>query len=315
MSDFTVVYFRDQTVVQASSIDDRRRPFMFPMTALWLFACFVMQLSLASHGGNLAFDLAAWIWVGTMWAGWAGCIWLASAIKRDWQKAIVIIAAMAWHVVLMSSVREEPVVRYLIMFGGYGIAQSILFRFLRVPHWTNQGYRLVAPEALRRQFAIVELLVLMTMAAILISAIKRYEPRAGQAFFIGLPIIYLAFATTATLCVHAVTSRSRFFRQACACGVLASIVFGSLLIAELERVLVPTLPISYTWMPYYGIHATFAAAFMMLAVCGASRNHNKAMETSPPQDPMFKTADPPKLDDDESPPSSDLLPFRPRPHT
>jgi hypothetical protein len=330
--------------VNRSSINHRRRPFMFPMPSLWLFACFVMQLSLAKHGSNLAFDLWAWFWVGTMWAGWAGCVWLASAFARFWQKALVISLAMAWHALVMSIVRGEPTVRYVIMLGGYGVVQSVMFRFLRVPTWAANDFRLIAPESLRRQFAIFELLFLTTISAVLITAVKRYEPPSGQAFFIGLPFIYVAFVTTATLCVHAVTSRRRFIRQACACGVLASIVFGSLLIAELEQWLVPTMPLTYTWMPYYAIHATFAAAFIVLAVCGTSKSMRTSNEplvedamltrspfsdaessvTQPDNKPMgtgsiwvsqIKKADPPTSDDDESPPSSDLLPFRPRPHT
>lgn len=249
------------------------------MPTLWLFACFVMQLSLAKHGGNIGSDLWAWLWVGTMWAGWAGCVWLASAFERLWQKSAVIASALAWHTVVMSVIRGEPVLRYIIMLGGYAVIQAILFRLLRVPRWTAHDFRLVAPEESRRQFAIFELLFLTTVSAFLIAAVKRYEPPAGQAFFLGLPIIYLAFGTTASLCVHAIASRGRVIRQACACGVLVSIVVGSLAIAELESLLVPTLPLSYTWMPYYGIHATFAATFITLAVCGLTNRLSVKEET------------------------------------
>ena len=310
---------------------------MFPMPGLWLFACFVMQISLAGRGRELATDLLAWLWVGTMWAGWAGCVWLVSTLQRPWQKCCAIAISLAWHSIWMSVNRDEPILlRYLIMFSGYAVAQSVAFRIARVPAWNPENGRFVAPELGRRQFAIVELLALTTVSALLITAIKRYDPPMGQAFFLGLPIVYAAFVTTAVLCAYAITSQSRFVRQACAGGVLASIVFGSRAIAELESWLVPNLPVSFTWTPYYCIHSTFAASFMLLAACGIN-NHLSADDSSssttnilqdegsddsgaspgnPSRDEESEPRTPNPLieADNESPPSSDLLPFRPQPH-
>lgn len=312
---------------------------MFPMAALWVVACFILQLSLVNRGLDPAFDVGSWVWIGSMWAGWAGSLWLLSAMRISWLKCVAFAASIAWHACWMSFGRDQTALRYLIMFGGYGVVQSVLFRLFRVPRWASSPMRLVPPEEGRRQFAIVELLLVTTVAALFIAAAKRYQPPSGQAFWVGLPMVFLSLGMIASCCAQAIGARERLQRRLFAVGVLVAISLGSFAIAWLDELLNPA-PIvfrpttSIAWMPYHSIQAVFAVLFMMLAVCGrtvplaaetltaagtlaaagtmaseeaADNNEDVTVEGA-------RTPSPPTEDDDESPPSADLLPFRRPPH-
>lgn len=291
-----------------SSIAISTKRFMFPMPGLWLIACFVLQIALVDHGRDVSADMLAWVWIGLMWAGWAGWFWMASAIPNRGLWLLVVAIGGVWHSLWMSIGREQPMLRYLLMFGGYAVAQSLLFRFFQVPAWTMESIRgplrLVAADSNRRQFAIVELLVLMTATALLITGAKRYEPPGGQSFWIGLPFVYLSLAATATFCGLTASAKSSTRRRMCAVGALATILAGSCLIAWIDNLLSSQAVFIVSWVPYFGIQGTFAVFIISLAACGIQITPTKEI----------KTPDPPNSDDDEFPTSNDLLPFRPLPH-
>ena len=194
--------------------------------------------------------------------------------------------------------------------------------------------RLVPPEEGRRQFAIVELLLVTTAAALFIAAAKRYQPPSGQAFWLGLPMVFLSLGMIASCCAQAIAARQRMLRRLFAVGALVAISLGSFAIAWLDELLNPS-PIvfssttSIAWMPYHAIQAVFAVLFIMLAVCGrtvplAAENRAPAEEDVPTEEGVTaqkilaaeNARTPSQLteDDDESPPSGDLLPFRRPPH-
>lgn len=317
-----------EVIVSGRSIDNQRMRFMFPMAALWLVACFVLQLSLVNRGLDPALDVGSWVWVGSMWAGWAGSLWLLSAMRISWLKCAAFAVAITWHAGWMSFGRDQTPLRYLIMFGGYGVVQSVLFRLFRVPSWASSPMRLVPPEEGRRQFAIVELLLVTTVAALFIAAAKRYQPPSGQAFWLGLPMVFLSLGMIASCCAQAIGARERMQRRLFAVGVLVAISLGSFAIAWLDELLNPS-PIvfspttSIAWMPYHSIQAIFAVLFIMLAVCGRTvpltDEKSVPAEEDVPAEKILaaenaKTPNPPTEDDDEFPPSSDLLPFRRPPH-
>ncbi len=284
---------------------------MFLMTFLWLVACFIVQVAFAQHGLDIASDPLAWIWVGTMWAGWAGCVWTATAFRSLWQRLFLLSIVGAWHVIWMSIGRDQDMLRYVLMFGGYGLTQPVAFRLLRIPSWEFGPWRLKSRATSQTQYAIVELLAITTVMAIFISGAKAYQPPGGETFWYGLPVVYLAFVTTATLCVLAIVLPSALQRQLFALGSLVSVAVGSMLIAWMENVVAPIPSSSWvTWWPYYGIQGVFAVWMVTLAACGS------VTKTIPVNGQIteVKTPDLPRSTDDESPPSSDLLPFRRPPH-
>lgn len=301
----------------ASIIDTHLNRFTFPLPALWWIACLVLQVSLASHAPAGSSEYPAWLWLGSMWAGWSACLWSSSALQNAWARLALILAAGTWHVTWMWHVTWTPVqpadqrlLRYLIMFGGYAIAQAVLFRFFRVPSWSWAPFRLKPLSEGRRQFAILELLVLTTATALLIAGAKRHEPAAGQVFWIGLPIVCSSLAATATLCALAIVASTKGQRRLFAYGSLVIIAVGSLLSAWLEVTMVHPLPYMQAWLPYYAIYSAFAILIASFAACG------RLFPIEPLHDRVFdvKTPDPPRSNDDASLPSSDLLPFRQPPH-
>ena len=296
--------------------------FMFPLPALWLIACFVLQIALVSHGPYVDRDILAWVWVGLMWAGWAGCCWLTSAIRNLAWWLVTIACFGVWHAGWMAIGREQPVefdpireeqrtkfgelvLRYALMFGGYAFAQSMMFRFFRVPAWEMMAQRgtmrLGEVEVARRQFSIVELLLMMTATALLISGAKQYQPPNGVAFWSGLPLVFLSFAGTATFCGLSSASTRMSSRRCYAVGTVFTVFAGSFFIAWIDKLLSPKMVFVVSWMPYFGIQGTFAVCLIVLAMCGA-----RPIETVD-----IKTPIQPSSDDDEFPPSADLLPFRP----
>ncbi|MGV3485411.1 MAG: hypothetical protein ACO1RT_13415 [Planctomycetaceae bacterium] len=285
-------------------------PAPFPLPGLWWTTCLVLQLSLVSHAENIAEDLLAWLWLGSMWAGWAACLWWSSAIENPWGKLATVAAAAAWHAFWMSHSRDQPVLRYLIMFGGYAVAQSVFFRFCRVPAWSWATRRLRPIGDGRRQFSIFEWLVLTTATALLITGAKRYEPLVGDIFWAGLPVVCLSLASTATLCSLAFVAPTRQRRRLFAYGSLGMVFIGSMATAWLELKPAHSVDFMDVWPAYYGIQSVFAVLIATFAACG--RMFANAHPS--PAEAVIKTPDPLNLDADESPASSDLLPFRRPPH-
>ena len=282
---------------------------MFPLPLLWLIACFVLQLAFAVRGAEPLSDAVCWAWIGSMWAGWAACVWMSSSIRNICLKFAFLAVAGGWHAEWMALIREMPIVRYVIMFGGYAVIQSTLFRFFRIPDWSFETLRLMPMGAGRRQFSILELLTLMTITALLITAAKRYEPPSGQVFWYGSLVVYIALAVTATLCSLAIVAPKRFDRRMFAASTVAAILLGSAAMACLDSKFNTNFmksefreAMKYLWPPYFCICGAFAMSLIVLAACG--RMHFNV-----------KTEDPPNSDDDESPPSDDLLPFRQPPRT
>ncbi len=263
----------------SSSIDDSTKRFTFPLPALWLVACFVFQVAWVSSGQDPLADTLAWVWVGSMWAGWSASLWISSSLTNPWLRLVCIVAAGVWHVEWMSIGREKPLLRYLVMFGGYAIVQSIVFLTFRVPAWSLSPLRLQAVETGKRQFKILDLLLITTVTAGFIATAKRYDPLAGPLFWLGLPLVYVSFATIAAGAVLAMVSKHRNRRRLIAVGLVLLVSGSSLCIAWLDS---PIAPASlsqfnsgpprnlYNWGAYFGIQASFLLLLLLLAACGHS---------------------------------------------
>jgi hypothetical protein len=299
-----------QALTQNTSIDNGLSRFMFPLPALWLIACFVLQLALANRGAETTVDPVCWAWLGSMWAGWAGCVWISSSIRNSFLKFAFLAMVVGWHADWMAVTREQPMLRYLVMLGGYGVTQTILFRLLRVPDWSLGPFRLIPTDDRKGQFSILELLLLTTVMAVLITAAKRYEPPGGQVFWFGSPVVCLALSTIATLCSLAMVSPTRSSRVQLAVSAVAAVTLGSATIAWVETQNDSGVVMRDLWMAYFGICGIFSVIFTVLAACG--RLHG--IDAMAPESRCFKTKAPPNSDDDESLPSDDLLPFRQPPH-
>jgi hypothetical protein len=294
----------------ARSIDDPRNRFRFPTPVIWVVACFCLQVIFPGNGNAMDADLSRWIWLGSMWAGWAGCLWLSGAVPQIPVRWLLIVSIGLWHTWWMSIQQSQPMLRYAITLGGFGVAQTLLFRFFRVPGWSLETLRVRAREGVKRQFSIFDLLLLTTSAALLITAIKRYEPTDLQLQWSGLGVVYLSLSLISAFAVLAVLSPLRVWF---AVFLIPLITGGSLCLAWLESPGSNSGPPMINWWPYYAIQGTFAMQMVCLAICGQPDRNPDIDETDEPEEDV-KTQAPTNSIDDESPTSEDLLPFRPSPH-
>jgi hypothetical protein len=162
-------------------------------------------------------DLFA-LWLGTVWAGWAAAIWASSRwASRPLTRVAFLVVMFAWHGFGMSVVNDETAARYVVMLGGYGLMQAILFHWVGIPQW--QVKRLPPKQAtspfdpdraedaappdeslhapsdansqsdrgdVTRQFRIGDLIAVTTVVAVLITAGKSYETLLADTFWWGL---------------------------------------------------------------------------------------------------------------------------------
>ncbi len=253
-----------------------------PLTVLWIIACFIVQFSLAVHAVNVSSDVFAWVWIGSMWAGWSAAVWISSAIRHLPLRLVELTIVGAWHVFWMATSRNEIPLRYVLMLGGYAVVQTILFRMLAVPDWSGKPLRLSRFTASKRQFTIAELLVLTTATALLAVSAKTYQDAVGLQFWIGIPWVFFVFAMNAVCCVWAITKPTRRLRSAYAVALLCVIAAGSFSIAWLEGSLaVPARPYLF-WWPYFVLQSMFAINWTLLAACGWLDSHRDSIQ--PPEE-------------------------------
>lgn len=307
---------------------------MFPLPFLWLIACGLIQFVLIRRAILPPVEAIAWLWIASMWAGWAGTLWLASSVKNKPLRLAIIAGCFAWHVFWMTMGRGQPSMRYAVMFGGYGLTQTILFRLFRVPHWTfsprAMSLTLTPVVAGYRQFAIFELLSLTTITAVLITLARRYEPAQGLMFWIGLPLISLSLASVAALGTLATASPSRSRRVMWGIGAWFTTAATSQLLAIVDHAMTPQSDFTLLRVSYFGIEVIFAVLIVALALCGNTAvvrsagddnadenaaNDDEDDETIDVINDEIRTSNPPPQADGESPSSGDLLPFRQPPRT
>ncbi len=257
----------------------------FPLVPLWVTACLVMQMALGSlvlhRGTDPRSVVLLSLWLGTMWGGWAGWIWLCSAC-RNWSIGgmFALAAATVWHIHWMSQTTETSAARCAVMLGGYALAQAITFRLLGVARWHASPLRIAPAAVVRVQFGIGELIGLTTVVAVLITAAGGYQPPLGEVYWWGLLVAEALLVAIATLSVMAEQrrgSRSGWLRI----GVVVAIASAAGILNWLETIAGPSAAAASRWPPYAMLLLTFWVWIATLGNCGQQPSQDMAPNMAP----------------------------------
>ena len=236
------------------------------LVSLWIIACGLLQFVVASTLTEADTDRMYSLWLGTVWAGWSASVWISTAIQRPLYRLLLLFASWLWHATLLSGHSHEPLLRYALLLGAYGIVQSIGMLLCKVPSWQAGPLRLsLAPTT--RQFTILDLLLLMTALAALIAGIKRYSPPGGGGFWIGLPVVFLMLLILWAFIVGSVNAKSRTVRVVLALLVSICVAAGAFATAEVESRL-NFRPIAQSLPLHMMLYISFAGWTMLLATIG-----------------------------------------------
>lgn len=162
----------------------------------------------------------------------------------------------------MSLVNDETAARYVVMLGGYGLIQAIVFRWVGIPQWQSQDSFSDAIGAgnrgdITRQFGIGDLIAITTLVAILITAGKSYETLLADSFWWGLIVGEAVLLAVAVLSVMSGLAQ----RSVAILGLFALAVAigigGSILLDFIESMVSSGMPISL-WPIYAVLMTTFS---------------------------------------------------------
>jgi len=162
---------------------------------LSLVAILVGQTSLALHAVAGLDPLAAQIWVGLMWGGWAISLWVLLSPPLSLGRSLSLGCCLAWHVCWMSLIRELPPTRYLILFGSFGILLAVLGIFAPLPAWSWGRTAPLATDRRPPQFGILTILVVTTAVALLMFAVRSYIEDLDDPFLSGTGLVAILLAT------------------------------------------------------------------------------------------------------------------------
>ncbi len=236
------------------------------LVTLWIIACGMLQFVIAPTITESLNDRLYPLWLGTVWAGWSASLWMSTAVRRPLYRLSLLFALWLWHATLLSSSSHEPLLRYALLLGSYGVVQSIGWLLCKVPSWMASPLRLgVAP--IRRQFTTFDLLLLMTAVAAFIAGTRRYSPPGGSEYWIGLPVIFLMLLILWVLIVGSVNATSRAMRVTLALMVSVSVAAGAFATAEVESRL-NFKPALQSLLFHMMLYISFAAWTMLLATIG-----------------------------------------------
>jgi hypothetical protein len=228
-------------------------------------------------------------WLGTAWAGWAAAVWVSSRwASRPLTRVVFLVVMFAWHGLGMSVVNDETAARYVVMLGGYGMIQAVVFHWVGIPRWkilclpiqrpvspfdTDSAVQEERPvesrdvlgDAIRidnrgdvtRQFGIGDLIAITTLVAVLITAGKSYETLLADSFWWGLIVGEAVLLAVAVLSVMSGLAQRLVTILGLFVLAVATGVGGSVLLDFIETLVSTGIPISL-WPIYAVLMTTFS---------------------------------------------------------
>ncbi len=212
-------------------------------------------------------------WLGTAWAGWAAAVWASSRwASRPLTRVAFLVAMFAWHGLGMSVANDETAARYVVMLGGYGLIQAVVFHWLGIPRWQILWLPIQRPvspfdtdsvvEEERQvdttgQFGIGDLIAITTLVAVLITAGRSYETLLTDSFWWGLIVGEAVLLAVAVLSVMSGLARRLVAVFGLFVLAVATGVGGSVLLDFIETLVSTGIPISL-WPIYAILMTTFS---------------------------------------------------------
>lgn len=236
------------------------------LVTLWIIACGLSQYGIASTMTDADHDPMYSLLLGTVWAGWSASVWMTTAMPRPVYRLLLLFALWLWHATLLSRHSHEPLLRYALLLGAYGVVQSIGLLLYKLPSWQAGPLRL-ASRPTRHQFTTWDLLLLMTALAAFIAGSRRYSPPGGSGYWVGLPVIFFVLLTLWVMVVGSVNAASRIMRVTLALMVSVCAAAGAFATAEVESRL-NFKPVAQSLPFHMMLYISFAGWTMLLATIG-----------------------------------------------
>jgi hypothetical protein len=263
-----------------------------PRTSLLAAVLLALQLYLCYFAQGSILSAAMQIWVAAMWAGWSASVWVLVRQPMRIGRVLILGAALAWHCLLMGVARGQPAERYFIMLSSFGILQTLLATVLHLPVW--QSWREPATRLPpRAQFNIISLIVITTIVAGMMVAIRRYGPQVDDRFLPGTLVVTSSLVMVATLAMI-VGSRRRGYLLGLPLVTAAGLVAAAIAAASEPTDIPPSresaagsLVFNDFWLIYGTIIVCFGWLLWGLAACGradALQKQTLQQRTSPSQD-------------------------------
>ena len=261
------------------------------MVALWVVCVVMVQVAgFVYQPNNPPENLYLFgFWLGTAWAGWAAAVWASSRwASRPLTRAVFLVAMFAWHGFGMSVVNNETAARYVVMLGGYGLIQAMVFHWVGIPRWRILCLPIRRPVSpfdaeaesavgggqvvdrgedrgdVTRQFGIGDLIAITTLVAVLITAGKSYETLLADSFWWGLIVGEAVLLAVAVLSVMSGLAQRLVSILGLFVLAVATGIGGSVLLDFIETLVSNGPPISL-WPVYAVLLTTFSILMVAFA--------------------------------------------------
>lgn len=244
-----------------------------PRTSLLAAVLLALQLYLCYFAQGSILSAAMQIWVAAMWAGWSASVWVLVRQPMRMGRVLILGAALAWHCLLMGVARGQPAERYFIMLSSFGILQTLLATVLHLPVW--QSWRESATRLPpRAQFNIISLIVITTIVAGMMVAIRRYGPQVDDRFLPGTLVVTSSLVMVATLAMIVGSRRPGYLLGlplVTAAGLAAAAIAAASEPTDIPASREPaagSLVFNDFWLIYGTIIVCFGWLLWGLAACG-----------------------------------------------
>jgi hypothetical protein len=246
---------------------------MFPprvglFTLGWWVLVVGLQVLVAPQVTPRVDTLPGWIWTGAMWAGWSAAVWMLAAAPLHVGRILLLGLALAWHALWMESVRDLPVQRYLFMLGVFAVIQALLASAIHLPRWSLWRPAQGSTRVESRQFGLLAVMVLLTVAALIAAAARQYESPAW--FFYGSILVHFLMACQAVLAMATFLTARGGATVALAAATAGLALLGTAALALMEAMELGSfrLALHLTGPIYLTIQGTLVALVALLALCG-----------------------------------------------
>ena len=247
-------------------------PCLGPRTGMMIVLVVALQLGLADFAARdrrsvVLFSPAFWLalsWIATMRAGWAISIWMVFRQPIHVGRIVVLSGLFLWHSLLMAMVTGDRAERAFLVLGIFGLLQIMLMSVVAFPVWRKWGEPLPT-AAPRRQFSILSMMVLTTLVAGGLVALRRYNAEAPQFF---LPGHFLMSGLLLPVSACAFKYGAGMNSTGLSLGIVTLVAAAASVIASCERHLMLGQPVDIMLQIYTGFFCLFGWWIWAMVRCG-----------------------------------------------
>lgn len=178
--------------------DELTVPRVGVLTMLALVVTLLMQATFGfwvlRHNAS-SFGLAGW--VGIMWFGAMASNHLCFTPPVRWRWIGLGVAALIWHILLMTICMQEAILRYVLLFGAMTVVQLTMILAAGLPAWEGPAAGQVTQRQ-RHRFTIRSIILSTTVIAILLATARHYTVAIMVIPLAAIPLFVLLWFLTAS---------------------------------------------------------------------------------------------------------------------